>query len=74
MSEEVKSSEEKQAAEAQGKNQVALEMMKFIAVNTGYGKGVAAAGFAGKSTVRTPEEHAEALIELFKRCREVVSG
>ena len=74
MSEENKTSEEKQAAEAQGKNQVALEMMKFIAVNTGYGKGVAAAGFAGKSTLRTAEELAEALIDLFKRCRDVVNS
>ena len=74
MSEETKTSEEKLAAEAAGKNQVALEMMKFIAVNTGFGKGVAATGFAGKSTVKSPEEHAEALIELFKRCRDVVNG
>jgi len=74
MSEETKTNEEKQAAEAAGKNQVALEMMKFIAVNTGYGKGVAATGFAGKSTLRSSEEHAEALLELFKRCRDVVNS
>jgi ATP:corrinoid adenosyltransferase len=74
MSEENKTSEEKLAAEAAGKNQVALELMKFIAVNTGYGKGTAAAGFGGKSTVKSPEEHADALIELFKRCRDVVNS
>ncbi len=74
MSEETKTNEEKQAAEATGKNQVALEMMKFIAVNTGYGKGVAATGFAGKSTLRSAEDHAEALLELFKRCRDVVNS
>ncbi len=74
MSEENKTSEEKLAAEAQGKNQVALEMMKFIAVTTGYGKGTTATGFAGKSVVRTPEEQADALIDLFKRCRDVVNG
>lgn len=55
------------------KDDVALEMMKFIAVQTGYGKGGAAgAGFSGKPAVRSTEEHADALIQLFERCREVV--
>lgn len=53
------------------KDEVALDMMKFIAVTTGYGKGGASAGFAGKST-RTAEEYAEALLELFERCRNAV--
>ena len=44
--------------------------MKFIAQSTGYGKGSPAAGFSGgKSASRTPEEYAEALLELFHRCR-----
>jgi len=55
-------------------NEVALEMMKFIAVTTGYGKGPsAAAGFGGKSSSRTPEEYAGALLELFEKCRTVVN-
>ncbi len=55
-------------------NEVALEMMKFIAVTTGYGKGAAAAaGFGGKSSARTPEEQAAALMELFEKCRTVVN-
>ncbi|HEY3841002.1 MAG TPA: hypothetical protein VGL72_30740 [Bryobacteraceae bacterium] len=54
-------------------NEVALEMMKFIAVTTGYGKGAtSAAGFSGKAT-KTPEEYAEALLGLFDKCREVVA-
>ena len=52
-------------------DEVALDMMKFIAVTTGYGKGSGAAGFTGKTT-RTPEEYADALIQLFERCRTVV--
>jgi hypothetical protein len=52
-------------------DEVALEMMKFIAVTTGYGKGAGAAGFTGKAS-RTPEEYAEALLQLFERCRTVV--
>ena len=53
------------------RDEVALEMMKFIAMTTGYGKGSTGAGFTGKST-RTPEEHADSLIQLFERCRGIV--
>lgn len=57
--------------EACSQDEVALELMKFIAVTTGYGKGTGAAGFGGKVT-RTPEEYADSLLQLFERCREVV--
>jgi hypothetical protein len=59
------------AAPARNADEVALEMMKFIAVTTGYGKGGSAAGFAGKGS-KTPEEYAEALLGLYERCRIVV--
>ena len=52
-------------------DEVALELMKFIAITTGYGKGAGAAGFGGKTT-KTPEEYADSLLQLFERCREVV--
>jgi hypothetical protein len=52
-------------------DEVALELMKFIAVTTGYGKGTPVAGFGGKGP-RSAEEYAEALLELFERCRSVV--
>ena len=62
------------AAPARSKDEIALEMMKFIAVTTGYGKGNApAAGFSGKPAARSAEEYAEALLELFERCRTVVN-
>jgi hypothetical protein len=51
--------------------EVALELMKFIAVTTGYGKGTPTTGFGGKGP-RTSEEYAESLLELFERCRAVV--
>ena len=55
------------------KDEIALELMKFIAVTTGYGKGGhGSAGFSGKPALRPAEEHADALIELFERCRKVV--
>lgn len=54
-------------------DEVALELMKFIAVTTGYGRSSqSSAGFSGKPVTRSPEEHAEALLELFERCRKVV--
>ena len=52
-------------------DEVALEMMKFIAVTTGYGKGGSAAGFGGKGS-KTAEEYADALLQLFDRCRTLV--
>jgi hypothetical protein len=52
-------------------DEVALELMKFIAVTTGYGKGPSATGFASK-TPRSSEEYADALLELFDRCRTTV--
>jgi hypothetical protein len=54
-------------------DEVALEMMKFIAVTTGYGKGAGVAGFTGKAN-KTPEEYADALIQLFERCRQVIGN
>lgn len=58
---------------ASNKDEVALELMKFIAVTTGYGKGIAATGFGTGRNARTPEEYADSLLELFERCRAVVS-
>lgn len=56
------------------KDEVALELMKFIAVTTGYGRSSgSSAGFSGKPVTRTAEEQADALLELFDRCRRVVN-
>ena len=61
------------AGPARSQDEVALELMKFIAVNTGYGRSSqASAGFSGKPGARSPEEQTEALLELFQRCRQVV--
>lgn len=58
--------------ELKNTDDVALELMKFIAVTTGYGKGTPTAGFGGKGQ-RSSEEYADALLELFERCRAVVT-
>jgi hypothetical protein len=54
------------------KDEIALELMKFVAVTTGYGKGAPTAGYAGKPS-RTSEEYAEALLQLYQRCRAILN-
>ncbi|MCX6896955.1 MAG: hypothetical protein NTZ16_16015 [Verrucomicrobia bacterium] len=68
--------EEKTAAGSEtpagrNKDDVALELMKFVAITTGYGKGISGTGFGGKAA-KSSEEYAEALLQLFERCRDVV--
>jgi hypothetical protein len=53
------------------KDDIALDLMKFVAVTTGFGKGTGTAGFTGKTT-KTAEEYAESLLQLFQRCRAAV--
>ena len=52
-------------------HEIALELMKSIAVTTGYGKGTPVAGFGGKGP-RSAEEYSDALLDLFDRCRSTV--
>jgi len=54
------------------KEEVALELMKFIAGTTGYGKASGGAGFGGKAP-KTPDERVDALLQLYERCRAVVA-
>jgi len=73
MAEETQDAAAPAAPPVRSKDEIALELMKFIAVTTGYGKGsTSAAGFSGKPAARSAEEYAEALLELFERCRGVV--
>ena len=58
---------------SRSKDEVALELMKFIAVTTGYGKGGSGAGYGLPKAAKSPEEYADALLELFERCRNVVN-
>ena len=53
---------------------IALDLMKFVALTTGYGKtGSPGAGFQG-STVSKPEDYAAHLLELYTRCLRAVQG
>jgi hypothetical protein len=61
------------AGPARSADEVALELMKFIAISTGYGRSAqSSTGFSGRPVTRSPEEQADALLELFERCRRVV--
>lgn len=55
------------------KEEVALELMRFISATTGYGKASATAGFAGKA-LKTPEEQVDALLNLYERCRTAIGN
>ncbi len=53
---------------------IALDMMKFIAITTGFGKtGLPGAGFQG-GTVSKAEDYAEHLLQLYGRCLAAVQG
>jgi hypothetical protein len=51
---------------------IALDLMKFIAATTGYGKGTAAAGFHGAAS--KAEDETAQLLELYTRCLATVNG
>jgi hypothetical protein len=53
------------------KEEIALELMKFVATTTGIGKTATGAGFGGKSP-KGPEEQVDALLQLYERCRTAV--
>ncbi|HEX7287691.1 MAG TPA: hypothetical protein VF532_15995 [Candidatus Angelobacter sp.] len=59
---------------AKRNEEIALDMMKFIAVTTGYGKiGAPGAGFQG-GTVQKAEDYATHLLELYTRCLNTITG
>ena len=54
---------------------IALDMMKFIAMTTGYGRTAGSGvGFQGSGTAAKPEEYAGHLLELYGRCLAAVRG
>ena len=54
---------------------IALDMMKFIAMTTGYGKITSSGvGFQGSGAAAKPEDYAAHLLELYARCLGAVHG
>jgi hypothetical protein len=54
---------------------IALDLMKFVAMTTGYGRTTSTGvGFQGTGSAARPEDYADRLIELYGRCLGAVSG
>ena len=48
---------------------IALDLMKFVAMTTGYGRtSSTGVGFQGGGTASKPEEYASHLLELYGKC------
>jgi hypothetical protein len=74
MAEEIQSTQAQPQAPLRTKDEIALEMMKFIVGTTGIGKPAGAAGFVGgKPSTRTAEENVDTLLQLFERCRSALA-
>ena len=58
---------------ARRNEEIALEMMKFIATTTSYGKTEGGAGFHGGGPGKA-EDYATHLLDLYTRCLNTVSG
>jgi hypothetical protein len=55
---------------------IALDLMKFLAMTTGYGKTAGSGtGFgAGAGAANKPEDYASHLLDLYGRCLNAVAG
>jgi hypothetical protein len=54
---------------------IALDLMKFVAMTTGYGRTTSTGvGFQGTGSAAKPEDYAERLLELYGKCLSSVSG
>src|SRR6202007_1647173 len=63
-------------AGARRNEDIALDLMKFVAMTTGYGRTASSGGvgFTGGGSAAKPEDYAEKLLELYGRCLGAVSG
>jgi hypothetical protein len=54
---------------------IALDLMKFIAMTTGYGKTASSGGvgFSGGGSAAKPEDYAAHLLELYGKCLNAVA-
>lgn len=54
---------------------IALDLMKFVAMTTGYGRtSSSGVGFQGGGAAAKPEDYAAHLLELYGRCLQVVQN
>jgi hypothetical protein len=54
---------------------IALDLMKFVAMTTGYGRTTSSGvGFQGTGAAAKPEDYATHLLELYGKCLNAVGG
>jgi len=54
---------------------IALDLMKFVAMTTGYGRTTSSGlGFQGSGAASKPEDYADKLLELYGKCLGAVGG
>ena len=54
---------------------IALDLMRFVAMTTGYGKTTGAGvGFQGTGAAAKPEDYAAHLLELYGKCLKALDG
>jgi hypothetical protein len=54
---------------------IALDLMKFVAMTTGYGRTTSSGvGFQGTGSASKPDEYAAQLLELYGKCKAAVVG
>ena len=54
---------------------IALDLMKFVAMTTGYGRTTSSGvGFQGTGSTAKPEEYADHLLELYSKCLAAVAA
>ena len=54
---------------------IALDLMKFVAMTTGYGRTTSSGvGFQGTGSATKPEEYAGHLLELYAKCLQAVQS
>jgi hypothetical protein len=63
------------ATGARRNEDIALDLMKFVAMTTGYGRtSSSGVGFQGTGAAAKPEEFAAHLLELYGKCLQAVAG
>ena len=63
------------SAHARRNEDIALDLMKFVAMTTGYGRTTSSGvGFQGTGAASKPEEYAAHLLELYGKCVAAVGG
>jgi hypothetical protein len=54
---------------------IALDLMKFVAMTTGYGRTTSTGvGFQGSGSAAKPEDYADKLLELYTKCLSTIEN